>query len=217
MHKKLVKHIIKSKFNADLHISKLDPNLLFTSQSGLKYKHFLNNILSLPGAVNYLEIGLLEGGTITSALYKNNVNSAYGIEISKINNDIIIMNQKNFDVSFEFINEDCWTVNLDKIKDKINVYLFDGGHTYEDHYKSLEYYYPVLDDTFIFIVDDWLSENDQYYNDWKQVPDATRKAIKDLGLTIIYEQHLPRIQPQILNYWGGVWVAVLQKKKKNEK
>ena len=64
-----------------------------------------------------------------------------------------------------------------------------------------------MDDEFIFICDDWLAENDIYYKDWKQVVEATRDAIKDLDLKILYEQHKPRAD----GWHGGIWIAVLKK------
>jgi hypothetical protein len=144
-------------------------------------------------------------------LFNNNVNSSYAVEIDKGYVEEILSHKEKFNISFEFLNEDCFKLDLSKIKNKINVYLFDANHDYKDHYKALEYYYPVLDDEFIFIVDDWLDEGDPYYSSWKQVVEGTRDAIKDLDLKILFEEHKKKIIPSSENWWGGYWMSVLKK------
>jgi hypothetical protein len=37
--------------------------------------------------------------------------------------------------------------------------MYDGNHSNESHYNALLHYYLCLDDTFVFIVDDWNWEN----------------------------------------------------------
>jgi len=69
----------------------------------------------------------------------------------------------------------------------------------------------VLDDEFIFVCDDWVDKDDQFYKDWKQVSEATIQSIKDLNLKILFEQAKKRINPRELNWWGGYWMAVLKK------
>ena len=61
---------------------------------------------------------------------------------------------------------------------KFNIFMYDGNHTYEAHYKVLSYYLDVLDDVFIYIVDD--------YN-WLQIRTATQDSIRDTGCEILYE------------------------------
>jgi hypothetical protein len=171
-----------------------------------KIKYLLNNLVNFPEA-NYLEIGINRGATLAASLYKNNINSSYAIEISTLYNKLLIENKEKFNLNYTYLNEDCFKVDLSKIKNKINIYLFDGEHTYEDHYKSLEYYYSVLDNEFIFIVDDWVNKNDSAYKSWKQVSDATRAVISDLKLNILYEKELLRSE----GYHGGFWVSLLKK------
>jgi hypothetical protein len=67
-----------------------------------------------------------------------------------------------------------------------------------------------MDDTFIFIVDDW---------NWQQVRDATLKSIKDLNLTTVYEKEIrtsydnsvPPLHEIRKTWWNGMYVAVLKK------
>ncbi len=167
--------------------------------------------MELP-AINYLEIGTFQGATFVSALYKNNLNSAYAIDnwsefqtpgnLAKI---AFLENTK--DLNFTYFEENCWKLDLSKIKHKINVYLYDGGHTYQDQYNALTYYYPILDDEFIFMVDDF----DPAHN-WEQVEKGTRDSIKDLNLKIIYENHLKsNAKNDSTMWWGGFFVSLLKK------
>ena len=59
--------------------------------------------------------------------------------------------------------------------------MYDGCHSYNSHYNALTYYISVLDDLFIFIVDDW---------NIPRVRDATYRSIKDLNLKILYEREI---------------------------
>jgi asparagine synthetase A len=93
---------------------------------------------------------------------------------------------------------------------KFNIYLFDGDHTEEAHYKSLFHYYDCLDNVFIFLVDDW---------NWSRVRKGTKRAIDSLNLKVLYEKeiiltldesHTP--QPQAgETWWNGLYISVLQK------
>ena len=116
--------------------------LQIDGMSSARIRHFLNNMLELPD-INYLEIGAARGSTLVSALFNNNPNSAYSIDFHYNDPDFT---NNTAGLNFVRLEEDCFKIDLSKIKHPINMYLFDGGHTYEDHYKAIEYYYPVLAD-----------------------------------------------------------------------
>jgi hypothetical protein len=111
-----------------------------------------------------------------------------------------------------FIENDCFQVLVSDLP-KFNIYMYDGNHSKESHYKALVHYYNCLDDLFIFIVDDW---------NWKDVREGTLDSIKKLNLNILYEKeirltnddsHTP--QPLARETWhNGIYVAILQKEKK---
>jgi len=203
----MIKHINNSFEKAEKDISKLDPEILsIEGLTGNKIKHMLNNIIDFSGA-NHLEIGVNKGATLTASLYKNKPNVSYAIEINTKYNELLSNLKTKFNLNYTYLNEDCFDLDLSKIKEKINVYFFDAEHRYEDHYKSLEYYYPILDDEFIFIVDDWAVETDPYYKNWKQVSIATLDAIKDLNLKITYQITRPRSP----GWHQGIWVSLLKK------
>ena len=165
----------------------------------------MNNLVDFNGC-RYLEIGVHQGSTLVAALYGNKPDVAYAIDIKY--EELLGSHKEIFEVEYELIIEDCFKVDLSTIKEKINTYHYDGEHTYEDHYKALEYYYPILDDEFIYIVDDWLPNSSINYQDWKHVQDATYAAIKDLGLTIVRDYHMTAQGPG--EYHQGCYVALLK-------
>lgn len=88
---------------------------------------------------------------------------------------------------------------------KFNIYMYDGEHSSESHYKALSHYYNCLDDIFIFIVDDW---------NWQDVRDGTLNSIQKLNLKILYEKEIrlsldnsTTMEP----WWNGIYVTILQK------
>ena len=76
------------------------------------------------------------------------------------------------DVSY--IAEDSWKVDITTLP-KFNIYMYDGDHEAIDHYNALKYYLNTLDETFIYIVDDW---------NWEDVRNGTYKSISKLNLKI---------------------------------
>jgi len=204
-------HIINSINNADLGISKLTNKILnLEGLSSYKIRHLLNNLLELDD-VNYLEIGTWKGSTLTSALFNNKVKNVYAIdnwsefdksgEVKKQ----FLKNTKDF--NFEFFEEDCYSIKLEQITHPINIFLYDGAHDYDSHYNALTYFYPVLADQFIFIVDDF-----DPVPSWQQVEKATRDSIRDLKLKIIYEKHIPSNGRNDKNsWWNGYYVSLLKK------
>jgi hypothetical protein len=73
----------------------------------------------------------------------------------------------------------------------------------ESQYNALVYYYNSLNSDFIFIVDDW---------NWDVVQQGTKDSIKDLKLTVLFEQIMPaRYNGDIEQWWNGLYISVLEK------
>lgn len=206
----LKEHIDKSIDNALKHISNIDNDdiLSINGMSSERNRHLLNNLLNI-NDVNYLEIGVHKGSTFVSALYKNNINSSYAIDNwSEFNNGDIksefLKNCNNFNINnFKFIENDSFKLDLNDIKNKINIYFYDGNHTTESTIKSLEYYYDILDDEFIFIVDDY---------DWDYVQKGVKIGIENCKLNIIYEKYLKSDFCGDKNtWWNGLYIVILKK------
>ena len=197
---------------AESEVSKLNSGILdMRGFSSYRIRHFLNNLLELLD-INYLEIGAFTGSTFIPALYKNKLNKAYAIDNWSEFNEYakgdakteFWRNIKNFNIeNFTLFEEDCFKLDLSKIKEKINVYFYDGHHNEVDQCQALKYYYPVLADTFIYLVDDF---------DYSYVRKGTRKGIKEMNLEVGYEKYLKSDKPSDINsWWNGFFISILKK------
>lgn len=202
------KTLIETAFqNAENNISKITNDIInMEGMSGTKTRHFYNNLLNTENA-RYLEVGTWKGSSVCSAMCKNKANVVCIDNWSEFGGP-----KTEFLANFEkfkgenkasFIENDCFKVDVSELP-KFNIYMYDGNHTNESHYKALLHYYNCLDDVFIFIVDDW---------DWEVVRDGTMKSIQKLNLKVLYEKEIRTIfnNTEAENWWNGIYVAILQK------
>ncbi len=180
--------------------------------SGTKTRHFYNNLLNTENA-RYLEIGTWKGSSVCSAMCENKATVVCidnWSEFGEPKQEFLVNFQKfkgNNDA--RFIENDCYKVDT-SILPKFNIYMYDGNHSNESHYKALLHYYDCLDDVFIFIVDDW---------NWQDVRDGTQNSIQKLNLKILYKKEIRLTwdnshthHPQsTTGWWNGIYVAILQK------
>jgi hypothetical protein len=210
------RHIENAFEKAEKSESKITDEILkMEGMSGKKTRHFYNNLLNIANA-RYLEIGTWKGSSVCSAMCGNKakvvcIDNWSGFGGPK--NEFL----RNFDTykgenEAMFIEQDCYKVDISKLP-KFNVYMYDGNHTKESHYKALSHYYDCLDDMFVFVVDDW---------NWKWVRDGTNESIKKLNLSILYQKtirttnnnKLPPPESEIKKQWhNGIYVAILEKNK----
>lgn len=209
-------HIELALQNAENNVSKITKEIIeLDGMSGTKTRHFYNNLLNMEDA-RYLEIGTWKGSTVCSAMYQNNAivvcidNWSEFCETS--------LAKKYFLENFEkykgknnatYIENDCFNVDISLLP-KFNIYMYDGNHSFESHYKALSYFYDCLDNTFIYVVDDWNTE---------EIRNATYKAIEDLKFIVLYQKsirltwdntHTP-VPLAKETWWNGMYVALLQK------
>jgi hypothetical protein len=206
--------LIEQSFqNAENNISKINDEIIkMQGMSGTKTRHFYNNLLNSKDA-RYLEIGTWKGSSVCSAMYGNKANvvcidnwSEFGGPKQEF---LTNFNKFKGENNAFYIENDCFKVDITKLP-KFNIYMYDGNHTNESHYKALVHYYNNLDDIFIFIVDDW---------NWKDVREGTKNSIKKLNLKILYEKEIRLTwdesvtpEPQLSQtWWNGIYVAILQK------
>jgi predicted O-methyltransferase YrrM len=164
--------------------------------------HLLNNLAAQ--SKNYLELGSYMGSTLLAALYDNQI---YAVAIDNFcmkptAKDYFYQNTKKLD--FQFFEQDAFKVNLKEIIEPIELFFIDGEHTYEAQYRALEYFYPVLSDEFVVVVDDWVN---------KPVQKGTMDAIKDLGLQIIEcEIRDDKKMKDKNGWWCGISIFKLRKR-----
>ena len=199
--------------NAENGISKITDEIIkMDGMSGRKTRHFYNNLMNT-GDARYLEIGTWKGSSVCSAMCGNKAKVVCIDNWSEFGGP-----KSEFLVNFEkfkgnndatFIENDCYNVDVSTLP-KFNIYMYDGNHSNESHYKALLHYYSCLDDTFIFIVDDW---------NWHEVRNGTADSIKKLNLKVLYEKeirltwdnsHTPH-QQAYDTWWNGIYIAILQK------
>jgi hypothetical protein len=208
------KTLIENAFeNAEKKISKITNDIIIMEgMSGTKTRHFYNNLLNIEDA-RYLEIGTWKGSSVCSAMCGNNAKVTCIDNWSEFGGpkDEFLVNFEKFkgENDANFIEDDCYKVDVSSLS-KFNIYMYDGNHSNESHYKALLHYYNCLDDIFIFIVDDW---------NWIDVRDGTMNSIRKLNLKILYEKEIRLTwdnsvtpEPELSqNWWNGIYIAILQK------
>lgn len=218
----LIEHLKKSVEDAELERSKISQEILeLEGFSGNMTRHFYNNLLSIPG-IRYLEIGTWLGSSLCSAMYKNKAKITCIDNWSQFSSEEDIqgrflknLNQYRGENEVTLIEADCFAVDDSKLQ-TYTVYLYDGAHSKEDHKKALTHFIDCLDDTFIYICDDW---------NWDDVRRGTIEAIQELNLEVLYsvEKIYEEDDPLPIPYhygkatwWNGIWAGVLRKNPSSE-
>ena len=209
--------LTKSK-NNESKISEKTKNLPgLTSE---KVKHFINNLCELPDC-KYLEAGVFQGSIFAAAVERNDLvataidnfsessivpmDSNVNINSEKGNNkEIFLRNIKDLVLNKQvnIIDSNVFEADLNKISLKNNVIFMDIEHTYESHYNFLNKFYEKIDNTFVYVVDDW---------NWLQVRDATFKSIEDLKLKTLFKEEIFTKCEYKNDYWNGLGIFVLNK------
>lgn len=211
---KTYKRLVKTAFeNAERGFSRITEDIIrMEGLSGTKTRHFYNNLLNTPDA-RYLEIGTWKGSSVCSAMCANRAKVVCIDNWSEFGGpkDEFLYNYEKFKGANDarFIEGDCFQMDVSALP-KFNIYMYDGDHKNESHYRALLHYYECLDDVFIYIVDDW---------NWKDVRGGTQQAIQKLHLKVLYEKEMRLTWDDTHTshplagetWWNGIYVAILQK------
>ena len=207
---KVIGHIRYSLEKAANGCSKLTNEILqFPGMSGFKTRHFYNNICSMDNC-RYLEIGTWHGSSSISAMYKNNLNGIFidNYSLFEANKEIFLEAAEKYktESKYRLLDENCWDVNLAGLQ-TVNTYIYDGPHEYSDQYNAIKYYYPLLEENCIVIIDDW---------SWEDVRNATMDAFKDLNTNIKFKYEIITEQPHYTDegkngWWNGIGIFVIGK------
>lgn len=173
--------------------------------SSPKVWHLLNNLCA--NVNSYMEVGCFKGSTMLAALYENPV-YAFAIDnfmMEPKTRDKFFDNTK--DAKFEFYEGDCFSSDLRKIKQPIELYFYDGSHTAEAQYKALTYFAGCLAEEFIYVCDDW---------DLSKMKTCSLSAIKDLGYRLVEMHELKghtagSLEARKSGWWGGIGVMRVKK------
>ncbi len=211
----LITHLTSAFEQAEQGLSKITHDIIaMEGMTGTKTRHFYNNLLNRMD-IRYLEIGTWKGSSVCSAMYGNRATVTCIDNWSEFEGpkNIFLENLHKYtgENTTTYIENDCFAIDVTTLP-TFNVFMYDGDHSKNAHYKALTHYYNCLDDIFIYIVDDW---------NWKDVRDGTMESITDLGLKIIYEKEIRltsdnSVTPEPLlstGWWNGIYAVILQKKK----
>jgi hypothetical protein len=214
--------INKSIENANNGISKITTEIKdIPGMSSIKIRHFLNNIATNI-VFNYLEVGLWKGSTISSVLFNNTLNVVYGIDnFSELTDlwyngksikDELLNNIKRFNNmknNIIFYEEDFFKIDLNGFSDKINLFVYDGNHEYDMHEKALYKAFDILDEYFIYIIDDI---------QFSCVRDGLNMSLKTLQqqnkIEILYQIELDALGTPSNNnneWWNGYSINYIRK------
>tara|TARA_Y100001963_G_scaffold160274_1_gene270120 strand:+ start:1749 stop:2645 length:897 start_codon:yes stop_codon:yes gene_type:complete len=205
------------KFAAEQGVSKI-PNEsgVITEIEGMstpKIRHLLNN-LNRWGS-NYLEVGSHKGSTFVSSLYGHNKKGWSIDNFSEFcdqnyrpgpdgthKNELLDNINKFLTCQTQFYDQDSFSFDLSNIEEPVEVFMYDGDHDQDKQKKALEYFYPILNDVFIFIVDDWNSQ---------AVRDGTYDGIREMGLCVLGEMMVRGPGSNSQEWWSGIYAAFLSK------
>ena len=179
-------YIILSILDAEKGNSKLDKDtdegkelLDMEDYIGARTRHLYNNICSKLPNPKYLEIGTSLGVSAISSIYKNKVEALFVDDWAGQKKDInkFIDNIEKYGTNSDcyLLDNNCSETDLKGIDTKFNICVYDGNTTGVDNFNVLGYYLPILEDEFIFIVDDW---------NWPDVRDNFMFGILELKLNI---------------------------------
>ncbi len=193
--------IQKAIDHAEVKQSKIDKETMgeLVGLSSPRVRHLLNNLAAQ--AETYLEVGCYLGGTLRAALHGNTLEYAAAVDNFSMSPDKRKEFFKNTDMlKFEFFEEDSFEMDVSKIKKPIQLYFYDGHHSFESQYRAIEHFLPAMADEFVYVCDDW---------DMKKIPNATFSACKDLKLKV--EEVFNLSGGKDKKWWGGIGIVKIRK------
>jgi hypothetical protein len=210
----LIEHVQKSIESADKSESKLSSDILeLPGMSGIKTRHLYNNLANLDSA-NYLEVGTFMGSTFISSIYRNPVKSIAIDNWSEFgyNKEIFLQNVNRYceGADYCYIEKDCFQISHDDIKckfDTIDIYMYDGCHSYECQKQAITHFSPFLSRHSIVIVDDWRDQ------EWNQVIIGTYDGFKECPNLVIHKQFERKSKHEVdgkYEYWNGFGIFIVE-------
>ena len=198
--------------------SKLTPEVLaMEGMSSPKVRHLYNNLGSL--ATEYLEIGSWKGASFISTMFGNEQLQGVAVDNwSEFNPDgkvsaAFVDNARKFINSdrWECVQDDCWRVkNLNFPPTGVlvpDLYLFDGGHSFEDHKKAVTHFFPMMADQFIFVVDDYS------HPDFHAVKEGTLAGLSEVKdqYMVVKDWELWEEGEGSVRWWNGIGIFLIEK------
>ena len=197
--------------------SALSPEVLgLEGMNSAKVRHLLNNLGAI--STKHFEIGSWHGSSFCSTMFRNDTLQGVAVDnFSEFDQDGIA--QKAFlsnakalipEDRWELIVDECFRMkSLDFPPTGLfvpDLYVYDGGHSEENQRMAVAHFFPMMADSFVFVVDDFGSEG----SDWGHVQKATRE-----GLELVkseYEVLKEWVLTAEAGYWNGLGIFLIKRK-----
>lgn len=209
----LINHVCRSVAQAYSNATKVSPEILsLEGMSGHKTRHLYNALCSLPG-IRYLEVGTWKGSSLIAALYKNPRCRAYCVDNwSEFGGrEDFLQNIQKYvpEHNLTVLDQDCWSLTPQDIPEPIDVFLYDGAHTYEDQKRAIAHFAPFLAQRSVIVVDDWMC-------DWVDVKRGTLDGLKEAPLKVMLSVEIPLVNTTAFHtggdtFWNGCGVFVVER------
>jgi Methyltransferase domain len=220
-----IRHVYRAFEESKAGYSSLTPDVLAMSgMSGTMTRHLYNNLAWLklpanqgaPRPLNYLEIGTWKGSSLVAAVYGNPHVHAVCIdnwsEFGSPRQDYDANIQKFLpEADLTTIEDDCFKAGV--VGDTMfDIYLYDAGHTFDDHRRAITHFASNLADVSIVVIDDW---NKSYIR--AGTIQGLLECDKILTVRESFEvrhtyddTHTPLDQAKA-QYWNGIIVMVIER------
>lgn len=196
--------------NADVGVSKLSPAVLgLPGWIGTKTRHFYNSVCAGPG-VRYLEVGCYKGSSTAAALYGNPHVTATVMDLWLHGTRAEFMGVAGAYFpkpdAVTLVEGDCFEHAPALPANHFNVYLYDGGHSEEDHYRGIKDFWFALADEAVILVDDF---------NWADVRNGTRRAFAELGIKPVFSHEVYTQEAHAAfkpdEWWNGTAIFIIRK------
>lgn len=179
-----------------------------------KVQSFINSMCRQ--ADTYLEIGCYLGATACAALNNNKLDAYFvdtwdedikpyrdDIQLPKNDKELFKENIRQFkgENNINIFHCDMFNVDLSKIK-PIDIFFYDGPHGEDTINKVFQYYYSVLSNTCLLIIDD---------ANFSGVVAGTNTALEKLNVNIIHSRLLLNNIENELEWWNGLYILLVNK------
>lgn len=211
----LLQHVCKAISKAFENTSKLTRDVLsIEGMSGDKTRHLYNCICDMSEEMTYLEVGTWKGSSFISAMFSNDIQgycvdnwSEFGGQDDFMRN--VDTHLGNTTQQVTVIDKNCWDVTKDDIPEPIDIFLYDGFHTYEDQKKAITHFTPFLAQYAIVLVDDWVC-------DWVDVRKGTLDGFAAANIKVHFSCEIPLVNTTAYHvggdtFWNGCGIFVVEK------
>jgi len=200
-------HIFEALYKAEQLSSGLSSEILAVEGFATpKIRHFLNNLCNFEEC-NYLEVGSYMGASLLSAAY-GNTGFFTGVDNFSRRRGIREICYRNLSLhaasNVKMVESDCWEFDKTSIE-KVNVYFYDGDHSYDSQKRGIVEFDSVLADKFVLLVDDYT---------WDEPFNGTKDALAELNYKIHLKIDLNDWKNT--NGWWNGYCIILAEKEINE-